>query len=138
MEDHKEQIVEEFLRKSPFSGLMLLFITKVAFDTKKAFTFDSLHDILSIKNKHFYLGFMTACKAFHMIEYTKSQDILNITYINPYIDKKIEKVAKEKAIKHDNLEKSSVEKFNKLLIGKTSWYDELRKIEKFFNYSTSN
>lgn len=81
-----KKIIDEFIIRSSFTGLLTLYYCKLMFDKKAAFNKSELENI---RSGEYPYGFFIACYAFDFFGFTINSDIINITRYNEVLSQAI-------------------------------------------------
>jgi|GEM_PF-3455728 hypothetical protein len=109
------EVIDEFLVKSSYTGSLILYYVNLRYRNKEAFKRSDLEQIGTGDYCH---GYFVACCAFGLFDYTTKNDIINITYVNEHLSQEIKKNLYERAKKHDDKYPDSIK-----------WIDDLTKVE---------
>lgn len=93
-----KKIIDNFLSKSSFAGLLTLYFIKLKFDKKQAF---DKSDFEPINEGGYSYGYFVATSAFGILSYTKNKEIINIIELDSYFSEQIKNVIISKAEYHD-------------------------------------
>lgn len=123
MVNYSEEDIKTFLDISSFEGLKVLYALSIAKKKKIAFDFEKMTNELKWYSEGAYHhGFLVACAAMRLVDYSSHKDIFNVVRINELLEKEIEAKIIQSAEKHDK------ERFEE-----PKWREEVKKVEKYFS-----
>lgn len=130
MRKFTEEEIIEFLNKSSYSGLEILFTAHLNYKSKIPFKLVDLQKAIGEISDDYSYGYLVATSSFGVIELTDKRGILNIYYLNEFIIKHIARLTLERAKKM--AESDAISNFKE-----SSYYKSLTKIVAFFEEDSS-
>lgn len=116
--------ITQILATASFNGLRSLFISRCAFNSKKAFDLKEIEKNYGLRSD-ILITWITAYNCFGLLDFTKNNDVINITEFNDIVNERIEERIKKVANEYD-LKKDAA------FLLKYSWVKSIKEINQHF------
>ena len=107
-----ENIIDNFLINSSFTGLRSIYAIKLSFDNKIAFNKNNFTKEIFFGAEDYFYGFIIACYAVGLIDFNMKDDVVTITGLNNHLSARIVGIVEELSLTNE-LRKQSVDNTKK-------------------------